>query len=241
MIRSTDIKRLVSGFGLFSLCLCHCCCVVVAFNCVFCPIHVTLRIHHQTTRLPLVTSNVRAHPCSYKIDTFPFTETPHAFVEPQILAADDPQIAHNASADVQSSISRRYATRTRHPLPLVNLPPVCTSPESEGFRLYIGSLRFPSYVLLSLSFSMFCSPFQTYLFPFRLIPLTLPRRFLPSSSSRSTSHTSHLFSKFSPLRTSLVLLYRRAYLSPARHLMLIFSFHAFSAPPILTSSCSHWL
>jgi hypothetical protein len=38
---------------------------------------------------------------------FPFHIQDTAFVEPQILAADDPQIAHNASADVQSSKARR--------------------------------------------------------------------------------------------------------------------------------------
>ena len=86
---------------------------------------------------------------------------------------------------------------------------------------------------------MFCSPFF-FTLEFRLIPSTSPRR-SPSSSLRSTSHTSHVFSKFSPLRIPLVLLHRRACLSPARHLTLNFSFYPFSVPPIRKSSCSHWL
>jgi len=64
--------------------------------------------------------------------------------------------------------------------------------------LYIGSLRFLSYVLLSsfalVKFALHPSP--SY-FTLDLIPSTSPHRSSPSSSSRSTSRILQLFSKFS--------------------------------------------
>jgi hypothetical protein len=165
-----------------------------------CLIHVTLRTL-CVVRLALRPPN-RSPPTLVLARLTPSHSQDPAIVERQILATDDPKIPPQTPRPTSRSLKAhpavtRTVSSTRQPLPLASRPRSLDLARIGRIQaVYIESLGLLSYVLLDVF-----APHSrlSFFFTFDLFLRHRRESSSPPPSSRSTSCTSNLFARISPL------------------------------------------